>query len=978
MKRLFKIVGITFACLLATTVVVVAAAVGILCKVVFSPDKLTPVVDKVADQFIGCDYAIDEVDLTLVSTFPNAGLRIKGLYVINPMEGAPSDTVLGIPELILGVDVKQYLDSQKLAIETLSAEDMILNAYINELGDVNWDVLTLEKDTTEEDTSATVLPFDVNVKSIRLSTRQLSFVDKKDSLELSPLSLSLTASATADSTLSSIHAHIDQLLADWNGLTISISGEAGMEEAITMDLHAETNDWTIEHILQTIPEQYAKMMPKEVVADGVLRLTADIAGTYDENTMPLVDAQLTLNNGSGHYDMTILPYELRDLNGDITAHVDLNNKAATCARINKVHARTKNTEIDLQGDITDILRASQDIALGNPLCDLKMKAKIHLQDLEYFVQNDSTNTSLRGDLSGTVSLRSRLEDITTVNVNKLGITADLDINKLDVIWQDSTLAKAESLGIKLTAPRKGVSGKNILSADCELAINNLQAEMPGMNARTQGGNLSAGIEIDTKDTTHIPTLSATFDLKDLIANLDTIHAEALSPKGSASLTNSRRSKTAPKLNAKINAESLNAKMGSEMMASTQKIAIEANANYNAKGQNILTQWNPRLNFDLHQGHAELAMLPLPVDIPQIKFEYSNKNCMIDTSRIVLGNSDFSLSGHIRNIGAWLDNKGELQGTLLFISKKTDVDELLSIVNGLGDSEEDAEIAEATQEPTTQESTDSTESNPFIVPKNVTLILTTHIGEAHAFGQVARNLGGRLYVQDGIAVLEEMGFICEAAKLQLTAMYKSPRRDHLYVGLDYHMLDIDLQQLIAMVPQLDTLVPMLKSLRGQAEFHIAAETYVNDRYELKPSTLRGACSIEGNNLVLLDNETFSTIAKLLMFNKKTENLVDSISAQITLYKDEVTVYPFCLSMDNYMVAVGGNHYLDMTFNYHADVLSPIYLGVDVKGNMDDLKIGLAKCKFAKDFKPLFHRDVDEHAAALRKRISDSLKKSVTIE
>ena len=212
-------------------------------------------------------------------------------------------------------------------------------------------------------------------------------------------------------------------------------------------------------------------------------------------------------------------------------------------------------------------------------------------------------------------------------------------------------------------------------------------------------------------------------------------------------------------------------------------------------------------------------------------------------------------------------------------------------------------------------------------------------------------------------------------MQLTAMYKTPRRDHIYVGLDYHMLDVDIHELIHLIPQIDSMMPMLRSFKGKAEFHLAAETFTNAKYELKPSTIRGAASLFAKDLVVLDNETFSKISKLLLFNKKTENKIDSISAEMTIYKKEIDVYPLCVSLDNYMVALGGRHNLDMTFNYDINVLSPIYLGVNVSGNIDDLNIKLAKCKYAQDFKPLFHRKVDTQTAELRTLIRQSMQKNV---
>ena len=250
-------------------------------------------------------------------------------------------------------------------------------------------------------------------------------------------------------------------------------------------------------------------------------------------------------------------------------------------------------------------------------------------------------------------------------------------------------------------------------------------------------------------------------------------------------------------------------------------------------------------------------------------------------------------------------------------------------------------------------------------------------EVEIFNQLAKDLKGGIYLQEGTLVLDEVGFVCRAAKLQLTAMYRSPRKNHLYLGMDYHMIDVDIDELLTMIPNLEEMVPMLSSFKGAAEFHLAAETYLNSKYQPKMSTLRGAASLTGKDLVVLDGETFSKISKLLLFNKKTENKIDSINAEMTIYKNQIDVYPLCVQMDNYMVALGGRHNTDMTFDYDINVLSPIYLGVNVSGNIDDLKIKLAKCKFAQDFKPHWYQKVDNQSRELRERIKQSMERNVRI-
>ena len=504
--------------------------------------------------------------------------------------------------------------------------------------------------------------------------------------------------------------------------------------------------------------------------------------------------------------------------------------------------------------------------------------------------------------------------------------------------------------------------------------------------------LTAYAAYDTRDTTAIPTLEANLAFADLQAVYTDIHAHLKGSSLAANLSRTKRDKSAPRFSAALATAGVQAEIGSDIAMTTDSLRIEAAARYNSKGNNLLLQWNPRLNISLSNGVAQLPeMLPMPVYIPQITFAYSNKLCEIAQSQIRLGNSDFALSGEVKNIGKWLRKKAVLEGELSFVSEKTDVNEMLALFS----AEEDASLTARdtvgadTEEPRplppspqagrgsspVSPEVASEEAEPFLVPKDVDLALNTHIKEAHFFDETAHDLKGRIYVRNGILVLEEVGFVCDAARMQLTAMYKTPRRDHIYVGLDYHMLDVDIHELIHLIPQIDSMMPMLRSFKGKAEFHLAAETFTNAKYELKPSTIRGAASLFAKDLVVLDNETFSKISKLLLFNKKTENKIDSISAEMTLYKKEIDVYPLCVSLDNYMVALGGRHNLDMTFNYDINVLSPIYLGVNVSGNLDDLKIKLAKCKYAQDFKPLFHGKVDTQTMELRTMIRQSMQKNV---
>lgn len=1013
MKKTLKILGITLGSIVGIAVIVVFVA----CYVVFTPKRLTPVVNQVADSLLTCEHRLDNVNLTFWKTFPNFGVAINELYVINPTEGAQSDTVLAIPELVVGVDLKKALDGD-IVVKKFVLNNVKANIFIGEDGQTNFDVLKLESDSVQdEDTTAGWKLRSVQLEErVNIYAQTLSFVDQKDSLDaridnfnmgieeqttdsLKGFALDLDAAKvsfrmknepyaenlhlrlnvpilTADTTL----FHIDGTKLAINEFEINVDGQIGIPDwtktNYTCDLQVSTNEWQISDVWKLVPPSYSGLWPKEVEADGKLQLIAHAYGRLDSVTMPLADVQVILKDAAGKY--TRLPYYFDKVEADIVAHADLNEKDKTTATIHHVYARTGETSVALKGTATDILKSGDKFELDNPLCKVDADLNVSLPDANYWIENDSAHSALKGVLTGKVHAESRLDDITTFDLNKMKVQGDLAINALDVVWQDSTLATADEVTISVAAPKQGFKNKNILSCICKIGIENVHAELLAakLDARVAGGTLNASVSVDTKAKNKMPIISGGFNLRDLVADLDTIHVHAAAPKGQITQSGSKKDATMPHVQLTFDANALQANMGKDLKVETGKISILADATYNKQAENVLLKWNPRLKFDLQQGKADIAMVGTPIQIPEIKFNYSNRNFVIDTSRIVLGKSDFSLGGEVKGLGKWLNEKGMLVGNLRFTSDQTDVNELLTIVNHF--NQQSGAVPQDTTATAAVKKSGDTQSNPFMVPERVDLTLLTSIKKAQVYEETLQNLKGRLYIKDEKVVLEEMGFVCEAAKMQLTAMYKSPRRNHLYAGLDFHLIDIRIDKLIHMFPQLDSIVPMLSTFRGGAQFHLALETYLTEQYKPKVSTIRGACSIEGKDLVLLDNKTFSTISKLLMFSPKTENKVDSISCQIALVEDQVTVYPFCLSIDNYMAAVGGNHYLDMTFNYHASLLKPFYLGVDVGGNFDDLKIKLAKCRYAEDFRPIIHKDAESQSAELRRLISDSLKKNVKIQ
>lgn len=918
MKKALKVITWT----LVSVVMMVLLVITTACYLIFTPERLTPIVQQVATKFVTCEHEIGEVELTFFSTFPYLGVEIHDVSLIHPIDSLAPDTLAAVEKILLSVQPFDAIRGD-IFIKQLAVEGITANIYVSADGRNNYDIIALS-DTTEvvEDTTTgwriQSIGWD---EDMTIHARSVSYRDDKNQIAASLHHTTIALAGVEKDTLLGVvldvkaeqidifaqgeqyanqyqfqlhlplwansvkQIRIDNAICALNEYGITIDGEVGTpclsSGEYTMDVRLTTDDWQVKPLLALLPTSLTSSL-KEIKIDGEAKADIAVQGVYNESQMPHLKARLLLQKGSARYQP--LPYDLHHITLDATADIDLNAKQPSKVVIHHLSAKTKESQLKAKGTVNDLL--------GKMQIDVQMDVDAPLTDWTYFLPDSML---LTGNTKGTVNATIGLDDLLNMRIEKGVFTADVDLT------------------------------------DIHYAQDSLEVDLPIANAKLQIPNQSSH-----KRRANRSSLSAAIEL---------------------------------------NAQQAYMSMVDEMEVSAQQLYLTASAAYNKKGENILQQWNPRLVVDIKQGELNLPnRLPEKVYIPSIDFSYSNRKMAIQEAEVVMGRSDLSLKGEIRNIGRWLRHKAVLEGQLDITSTHCDANQLLEWFSAENGAEEQEQVA---AEPIPEQQQDST-MTPFLVPTDVNLALNTHIHEVEVFNQVAKDLKGGIYINDGTVVLDEVGFVCRAAKLQLTAMYRTPRANHLYVGLDYHMIDVDIDELLSIIPEVEQMVPMLSSFKGQAEFHLAAETYLNSQYQPKMSTLRGAASLTGKDLVVLDGETFSTISKLLLFSKKTENKIDSINAEMTIYKNQIDLYPLCVQMDNYMVALGGRHNTNMTFNYDINVLKPIYLGVNVSGTMDDLNIKLAKCKFAEDFRPHWYQKVDTQSLELRQRIKQSMERNVRIQ
>lgn len=140
-KRIIRISAVSAGSVLLLLLVGTAVALNF----VFTPSKLTPVVERIADRNLNARLRMDGVELTFFSTFPRFGVKLTdGTLVSTALRDTlwqRTDTLLSFRKAVLVFNPVSYLRHRKIDILKLSLDSADVYAFRDGTGRANWDIL---------------------------------------------------------------------------------------------------------------------------------------------------------------------------------------------------------------------------------------------------------------------------------------------------------------------------------------------------------------------------------------------------------------------------------------------------------------------------------------------------------------------------------------------------------------------------------------------------------------------------------------------------------------------------------------------------------------------------------------------------------------------------------------------------------------------------------------------------------------------
>lgn len=299
-------------------------------------DKIKAMVLKSINENVDATVAFNDVDLSLLKSFPNANVTISNLGIINkaPFEG---DTLIYAGETNLKMSIKELFKSENetMNLESFRLKDAIVNVIFNKDGVGNFDIALKDDEEKKDDSQSK--PFNLAIQNYEVENLQLMYWDQGSNMKMTlnefnhigkgnfaeqklDLDTKTTTKLSFDmegtNYMKNVVLNLDAILgidldkmkfefkdnkALINQLPLEFNGFLQMQENGQLyDLTFKTPTSDFKNFLGLVPEAYAGDI-NQVKTTGEFKVEGKVAGELTETTIPKFNIEIASNNASFQY-----------------------------------------------------------------------------------------------------------------------------------------------------------------------------------------------------------------------------------------------------------------------------------------------------------------------------------------------------------------------------------------------------------------------------------------------------------------------------------------------------------------------------------------------------------------------------------------------------------------------------------------------------------------------------------------------------
>ncbi len=398
-------------------------------------DKIVVGVKTAINKNVNANVNFKDVDLSILSTFPNLGIQLNDLAVIG-LDSFANDTLANIKTLELNLNLMSVIKGETYQINSINLYEPNIYAKVLKSGKANWDIMKVDSsqnsatDTAQAKFKASLQKYSIEKGNIIYDDASLGFyMDIKDvnhtgtgdfTQDLFQLKtesdvqhltvkyasipylndVTLEAELPIDIDMKNMKFSFGDNKITLNDLLLAVTGSLALpnETDVLIDLKFDAQQSDLKNFLSLIPAVYASNF-KDMDASGKFAFNGFAKGTYNETSLPAFDVNLTIKDGKMKY--AGLPAAVNDIQVN--------------AKITNPHGVIDHTEVSIPAFHLAFDKAPIDGRLfvknptTDPYIDMALKGNLDLKQLTaIFPMKDMT---LSGILDADVQAKGKKSSI---------------------------------------------------------------------------------------------------------------------------------------------------------------------------------------------------------------------------------------------------------------------------------------------------------------------------------------------------------------------------------------------------------------------------------------------------------------------------------------------------------------------------------------------------------------------------------------
>ncbi|MCM1076687.1 MAG: hypothetical protein NC411_04925 [Bacteroides sp.] len=407
---------------------------------------------------------------------------------------------------------------------------------------------------------------------------------------------------------------------------------------------------------------------------------------------------------------------------------------------------------------------------------------------------------------------------------------------------------------------------------------------------------------------------------------------------------------------------------------------------------LLHTWKARGILKADRMRLFTPLFPLRNTLTGLDLRFNTDSIVITDTRFRAGKTSVTMDGDISNITRALTSRVHRQPLRIDLTLTGDTIEVNEIAAAIftgaayaennstgiftdGDDDDESRLQTALDR-SSDNSSDT--MSVLVIPSNIEAKIKVKAGHIAYSNLMFTDFDGNLNVSGGAVNLDEMTAHTSVGSINLNALYSAPRPADASFAFGMRLHDFHIRQFLDLVPAIDSLMPLLYDIDGVINADLAATMDIDRGMNIDIPSLKAAVRISGDSLVLIDRETFRKIGKWLLFKQKNRNVIDRMNVEMIVRNSQLELFPFIFDIDRYKLGVMGTNDLAMNLNYHIAILKsplPFKFGINITGNVDDMKIRLGGAKFNEKNMPKAIAIADTTRINLVREISNLFRRGV---